>query len=335
MEQIPGDSSSVGHQNLLTDPGAALLGAGANVCAVPVAGCQTSAELSGAIRQQRLPMLFNGLIREWQAYYECQPDRLRATYGDREVAALMDLPAKGVLYPKDQKLYERTLLLAEFIDAMVGASPASPCYLAYKRTADLLDATTFDFGALLGLAGSQGSDTRLWMGSAGTRSMLHSDLKDNLFCQVWGKKIVTLLPWQDSIAAYPFKDNLVNSQVDLANPDVARFPRLRNVTWYSSVVHPGDVIYIPRGCWHDIRSLTPSVSVNHWFGPARSAAEYLTLLARLGPRYWWRTALDFVAHGILRRSEETRFFFSPPSTGKRLYDSILAGNFSSDNDPSA
>jgi len=101
------------------------------------------------------------------------------------------------------------------------------------------------------------------------------------------------------------------------------------------VVKPGDIVYIPRGCWHDIRSLTPSVSVNHWFGPGRTSADYLRLLARLGPAYWWRTAVDFVGHGVLNRSQETRFFFSPPSTGKRLYDSIWAGNFSQDNDPSA
>jgi Cupin-like domain len=280
-------------------------------------------------------MLFSGLAHAWPACSAWQPDQLRATYGHHEVTALMDLPAEGVLYPQDQNLYERTLPFAEFIDAMMDTSPASPCYLAYKRAEGFLDISACEFGALLGPADSHGHDTRVWIGSAGTRSMLHSDLKDNLFCQVSGEKIVTLLPWRDSMAAYPFRDNLVNSQIDVANPDVVRFPRLRSVTWYSSVVRPGDIIYIPRGCWHDIRSLTPSVSVNHWFGSGRSTAEYLRLLARLGPKYWCQTALDFLVHGILRRGEETRFFFSPPSTGKRLYDSMQAGSFSSDNDPSA
>jgi hypothetical protein len=335
MVPVPTNSDPVGNQDHLQDPRDALLMAGANVCTVPRAACQTTVGLNRAIRQQQIPVLFNGLAHAWSAYSAWQPDQLRITYGNHEVTALIDLPTQGVLYPQDQRLYERILPFAEFIDIMMNASPASPCYLAYKRAEGFLDTTVCDFGSLLGSTAGDGSDTRVWIGSAGTRSMLHSDLKDNLFCQIWGEKIVTLLPWRDSIAAYPFRDNLVNSQIDVANPDVARFPRLRRVTWYSSVVRPGDIIYIPRGCWHDIRSLTPSVSVNHWFGPARSGAEYLALLGRLGPKYWLRTGRDFVVHGMLKHSEEARFFFSPPSTGKRLYDSIRTGNFSSDNDPSA
>jgi lysine-specific demethylase 8 len=218
---------------------------------------------------------------------------------------------------------------------MERADASAPCYLAYIRTADLVDTADCDFAGLLGSEGGDDGDTRVWIGSAGTRSLLHSDLKSNLFCQIWGRKTVTLLPWRDSAAAYPFPDNLVNSQIDVAHPDLARFPRLRGATFFSSTIEPGDIVYIPRGCWHDIRSRTPSVSVNHWFGHAQSTRQYLLLLGRLGPKYWLRTASDFVNHGVLGRPAETRFFFSPASTGKRLYDAIRFRNFSNDNDPAA
>ncbi len=246
----------------------------------------------------------------------------------------MDLPGSGVLFPQDQRHYEQELRFGEFVERMESAGPSAPCYLAYQRAHEIFDPADCDFASLLPSDGHP-TDTRVWIGSAGTRSMLHSDLKDNFFCQLWGEKSVTLLAWRDSRAAYPFPDNLVNSQVDLADLDVRRFPRLRRAVLHSVRMRPGDLLYIPRGWWHDIRAHTASVSVNHWFGRPLGTAQYLGLLGILGPQYWKATARDFVGHGLLRRTESTRFFFSPPSTGKRLYDALRSGGFSRGNDPSA
>lgn len=306
--------------------------AGIDVEPIPRAVAPTPEELRGAVAAGGGPLLFPGLAGEWPAGREWTPGTLRERYGEREVTALLALPNSGVLFPKDQRDYERRLSFGEFVDAMLTAPPTSPCYLAYQRAAEIFDPADYDFGKLLPDDG-YGTDTRVWIGSAGTRSMLHSDLKDNLFCQIWGEKSVTLLPWRDTKAAYPFPDNLVNSRVDLAEPDLAAFPRLRRVTFYNSVVRPGDVLFIPRGCWHDIRARTPSISINHWFGPPQSLREYLRLLMSLGSEYWWAAARDFTRHGVLKRKEKTFFFFSPPSTGKRLYDALRWGNFSRDNDP--
>jgi hypothetical protein len=328
-----GEASSAPIGDLRAEPKDALARAGINVRPIPRLGVDSPDALRQAIRGNAGPMLLRGLTDAWPARNTWIPEHLKNALGQREVTALMDLPAEGVLYPQDQSRYERAMKLADFIDAMMTATQAAPCYLAYVRAAELFDVSECRFAELLGSADGHETDTRAWIGSAGTRSMLHSDLKENLFCQIWGQKTVTLLPWRDSAAAYPFPDNLVNSQVDIAHPDLKRFPRLRDVTFFCSTVQPGDVVYIPRGCWHDIRSLTPSVSVNHWFGPAQSVTQYLALLGRLGPRYWVRTTADFMSHGLLKRPEETRFFFSPASTGKRFYDAIRFGNFSSGNDP--
>ena len=103
---------------------------------------------------------------------------------------------------------------------------------------------------------------------------------------------------------------------------------------YAGTVRAGDIVFMARGCWHDIRSRTPSVSLNHWFGSPLTARDYVGLVLRSGPRFWAATARDFVLHGVLRRPENTYFFFSPPSTGKRLFDRIRWGDFSRENDPS-
>jgi hypothetical protein len=279
------------------------------------------------------PALITGAIAAWPALARWTPTQFAAAFGDREVEALVDLPAHGVLYPRDQATYARTMRFAELATRMTAAD-GLPCYLAYSHLPAVLDErrADFDFSALTGDDGAT-SDTRLWIGSAGTRSMLHSDLKHNLFVQVWGRKVVFLVPFADSRAVYPCFDNIVNSAVDPDALDLARFPRFRHARVYAAVVEPGDVVFIPRGCWHHFRSLAPSISLNHWWGTALTHRDYLRLLVGLGPRHWAATARDFVLHGVLGRTYARRFFFSPPSTGRRLYDLLTARDFSKDNDP--
>jgi lysine-specific demethylase 8 len=299
--------------------------AGVNVRPIPVVKNAGAADLRAAIARRHGPSLFQGLMEDWPARHTWNPTALRRDHGDKRVTALMNLPADGVLFPQDQQAYERTMSFGEFLTAMLTASPSEPCYLAYHKSSELFPPTDYDFSSLTGDAGD---DARAWIGSAGTRSMLHSDLMDNLFCQLWGEKHFVLLPWEQSRLAYPFPDNLVNSQIDLANIDWARFRRLRKATMYVGMVRPGDVLYMPRGTWHDVRSHTAAVSLNNWFGRPLGFRDYLGLLVASGPSYWAATARDFWRHGVLGRPKETRFFFSPPSTGKRLYDLLRWGRFS-------
>jgi hypothetical protein len=276
------------------------------------------------------PALFQGLMDAWPARTTWTPELFAATRGEQVVTALMNLPCTETLLPQDQKNYQRTLRFSEFLEHMLVATPEAPCYLAYTRADELLPSSDYDFEGLLDRSGG---DTRVWIGSAGTRSMLHSDLKDNLFCQIWGHKRVVLIPWEHSRCVYPFPNNLVNSQIDLATVETDRFPRLRSAVLYAGTLAPGDLLYIPRGCWHDIRSLGPSISMNHWFGDGLGFRDYAALLARLGPEHWLAAAVDFVRHGVLGRAEPTLFLFSPPSTGRRLYDALRRTGFSGANDP--
>jgi Cupin-like domain len=310
----------------------ALRAIGLSVAPIPEGVPPTASKVREAIAKRRGPLLFRGIVNHWPAISAWTPENLVQRQGQKAVTALMDLPARGTLFPNEQQSYERTLPLSAFVERMLTTAPEAPCYLAYTRVDELFPATDYDFSELTGGA-RDGTDTRAWIGSAGTRSMLHSDLKDNFFSQIWGEKHVVLLPWEHSRAAYPFPNNIVNSRIDLAELDLARFPRLKDVTLYAGTVRPGDMVFIPRGCWHDMRSRTPSVSLNHWFGPPLTIRDYMALVLRLGPRFWVATARDFVLDGVLRRPGRTNFFFSPPSTGKRLYDRLRWGDFSRENDP--
>lgn len=283
--------------------------------------------------QARQPILVRGLTDEWAAS-EWTFDRLREVAGDRVVTVLLDLPARGGVLAGGQESYERTMPFGDFLDR--AEQPGAPCYLGYTRPTELIPGyeNAFDFGPMTP-AGPEPTDTRLWIGSAGTCSGLHSDLKDNVFAQIRGQKRVILVPFNQTHLVYPFLDNIVNSQVDPEHPDLERFPRFASAGVLTCLVQPGDVLFIPKGWWHYLRSESPSISINHWFGPQIPARVFLAILVRLGPRYLSRTLIDLVRYSLLGKRYQKDFFFTPPATGERLFNLIRHGDFSRDNDPAA
>lgn len=320
-------------QTMTPSPVDALLAAGVEVRSIPTVPPDAGDPVEIANHSQ-VPMLFKGHLSDWAGRQAWCLDTIGSVIEDEEVTVLDDLPREGVLFPRPQKDYERRMPFSEFLRAARDTDSRRVCYLAYTRVLDLKHGAELPLPPLVERVSQEGADVRSWIGSEGTRSMLHSDLKDNFFCQLDGRKSVTLLRWCDSRSAYPFVDNLVNSEVDLAAPDLARHPRLLEVPFFHAVVEPGDVVFIPRGCWHDLRSLTASVSVNVWFGDPINTAEYLRLLLRLGPRHWRQSLRDLTtASRQGGEDSESRFFFSPPSTGRRLRNLLRGRSFSADNDP--
>jgi lysine-specific demethylase 8 len=288
-------------------------------------------ELRQAIKR-REPVKASGLIDHWDA---CRWtfDGLRRVAGDHRVTAMLGLPGNGALNDIQQS-YEQTLTLAEFLDHAERATPGNACYLGYQRLAGLIPGyeRACNFEALTG-ASATGSDTRLWIGSAWTCSGLHSDLKDNIFAQIYGSKRVVLVPFRQTPLVYPYIDNIVNSRVDPERFSADQFPRFLRARIYVTTVWPGEVLYIPRGWWHYLKSESPSISANHWFGSPIPSSHFMLMLLRLGPRYIGRTLLDMIRYSMLGHAYRKDFFFTPPSTGERLYNLLRHGNFSRDNDP--
>jgi hypothetical protein len=55
------------------------------------------------------------------------------------------------------------------------------------------------------------------------------------------------------------------SRVDAEEPDLTRYPRFARARPLRCVVEPGELLYIPRFWWHQVRSLDFSISVNFWW----------------------------------------------------------------------
>eukprot|EP01038_Epipyxis_sp_PR26KG_P007740 gene7740-10517_t len=98
-----------------------------------------------------------------------------------------------------------------------------------------------------------------WFGPTGTVSPLHFDCYHNLLVQVTGYKYVRVYPPNQSDKLYPMQDKMFNnSQVDLLNLELEKFPLVSSATFQETILGPGDMIFIPRWYWHFIIAIDKS-----------------------------------------------------------------------------
>jgi hypothetical protein len=91
----------------------------------------------------------------------------------------------------------------------------------------------------------------MFFGCKGSVTQLHydPDMPHILHTVLHGKKRVVLFPNEESKNLYKHPFN-TRSYVDVDNPDFSKFPRLKDVTGYQALLHPGETLFMPSGYWH-------------------------------------------------------------------------------------
>lgn len=114
---------------------------------------------------------------------------------------------------------------------------------------------------------------RIWIGPKGTLTPLHRDDTDNLFAQVWGQKSFILAaphhrPALGTWSTAP-KGGLDGCDFNPDAPDFQRFPLARDVTFLRITLQAGDLLFLPEGWFHQVESVSTSLSVNFWVNSGR------------------------------------------------------------------
>ncbi|MDM9379454.1 cupin-like domain-containing protein [Chlorogloeopsis sp. ULAP01] len=121
---------------------------------------------------------------------------------------------------------------------------------------------------------------QFFIGASDSLTPLHFDclLTNNIFFQISGRKQFTILLSED--AKYCYRQGwrwfLVNPEL----PDFHKYPDYKNARPIKFIVNPGDILYMPPGTLHHVRSLDPSISFNiDWHTP-KSSLNALAAIAK-------------------------------------------------------
>lgn len=103
---------------------------------------------------------------------------------------------------------------------------------------------------------------QFFLGPSHSLTPLHFDclLTHNLFFQVMGRKRFILLPYEQLPLCYRYKWRWC--EVNAETPDFSRHPLYQDAQIQECIVEPGDMLYMPAGMLHHVRSLDCSMSFN-------------------------------------------------------------------------
>lgn len=120
---------------------------------------------------------------------------------------------------------------------------------------------------------------RIWLGNR-TTVAAHYDVFDNIACVCAGRRRFTVFPPEQLENLYigpidftPAGQSI--SLVDLKDPDFDKYPRFAEALKHSqsTVLEPGDAIFIPSMWWHHVEGLEAfNILINHWW---RDAPAYM------------------------------------------------------------
>jgi cupin-like protein len=214
------------------------------------------------------PVILTGQLRGWPALEAWTPDYLKARLGDRDVE-LQGGRRRDPNFEMYKDAHRRREPFSDFIDRICQPGAGNDAYItAYNSTQNVeaLSVLSADLGDLddFLVRPAAGPFEMFWIGPAGTFTPLHHDLTNNFVAQITGRKSFKLLPPSETGKLYN-KHYVFSEVTDLEDPrlDIDRFDHLTRVRIYDLMLNPGEILFIPVGWWHQVRSLDFSVSITY------------------------------------------------------------------------
>ncbi len=210
------------------------------------------------------PVVIEDAVREWLALRKWTPEYFKTKFGPIKV---------------DVSHHEQ-MTFSDFIDAILASSDKKPGPYMYRLfigphmptlLPDVLPLNTYAFPGRLASPlmphawrRPDGYLKLLIGGVGGKFPVMHFD-GENMHAsitEIYGDKEFIMYAPEDTPYLYPTPEASNLSQIDnFHNPDFTRFPLFAKATRYSTILRPGEMIFVPSRWWHTARVVSTSISV--------------------------------------------------------------------------
>ena len=206
------------------------------------------------------PVVIERFIEDWPAFKKWDLNYIKASAGNKTVPLYDDRP---VDFKDGFNEPHATMKMSEYIDLLKREPTKFRIFLwnILKEVPQLQQDFKFpDFGLRLmkGLP-------MLFFGGTDSHTFMHYDIDlANIFhFHFEGKKQVILFDQKQNRHLYKIPHSLiVREDIDFSNPDLKKWPALKNAKGWECELNHGEVLYMPEGYWHYMRYITPGFSMS-------------------------------------------------------------------------
>ena len=209
------------------------------------------------------PVIITGMMDDWPALRRWNLDFFLQHFAGREVEVQFGREA-GANYETEREKYLRKIDFGDFVRLVRDAGQTNDFYLTANNNssnkqvlpelwADIVQVPEY-------LDGRDPMNGFFWMGPRGTVTPFHHDLTNNFMAQVVGRKLIKLAPSWD--VPMMRNDHHVFSQIDGRGVPPQVSPPLDHPQVIECVLAPGEILFLPIGCWHYVEGLDVSVTVS-------------------------------------------------------------------------
>jgi hypothetical protein len=207
----------------------------------------------------QIPVLLEGLTKNWPAYTKWNLEYIQQLAGDQMVPLYNNKPTKG---KQNSAAPATEMRLYDYLD-LLKAGPTD-LRIFFYNILDKMPALADDFEYPdIGLKFFKRLPV-MFFGGEGSKVLAHydMDLADLMHFHFHGTKSVTLFSPEQSQYLYkvPFAVHNLET-IDMDNPDFVRYPALKNVIGIEVLMKHGDALYMPSGYWHYIKYLNGGFSI--------------------------------------------------------------------------
>jgi hypothetical protein len=206
------------------------------------------------------PVVIERFIEDWPAFTKWNLEYMKSVAGDITVPLYDDRP---VDYKEGFNEPHAKMKMSDYIDLLKSEPTKYRIFLwnILKEVPQLQNDFSYpDFGLRLmkGLP-------MLFFGGQDSYTFMHYDIDlANIFhFHFEGKKKCILFPQTENKHLYKVPHSLITREdIDFNNPDLEKWPALKNAKGLIAELEHGNVLYMPEGYWHYMRYVTPGFSMS-------------------------------------------------------------------------